>query len=51
MKGRGTGSLISDRMGESTTYALYALQERGKMFINPQTKFMKDDYRRKRPRR
>jgi GTP-binding protein len=38
MKGRGTGSLISDRMGESTTYALYALQERGKMFINPQTK-------------
>lgn len=38
MKGRGTGSLISDRMGESTTYALYALQERGKLFINPQTK-------------
>lgn len=38
MKGRGTGSLISDRMGETTTYALYALQERGKMFINPQTK-------------
>ncbi len=38
MKGRGTGSLISDRMGETTTYALYALQERGKMFLNPQTK-------------
>jgi len=38
MKGRGTGSLISDRMGETTTYALYALQERGKMFVNPQTK-------------
>jgi GTP-binding protein len=38
MKGRGTGSLISDRMGESTTYALYALQERGSLFIKPQTK-------------
>jgi GTP-binding protein len=38
MKGRGTGSLIADRMGETTTYALYALQERGKLFVNPQTK-------------
>ena len=38
MKGRGTGSLVSDRMGEATTYALYALQERGAMFIKPQTK-------------
>ena len=38
MKGRGTGSLVSDRMGEATTYALYALQERGALFIKPQTK-------------
>ncbi|MDQ6788165.1 MAG: translational GTPase TypA [Acidobacteriota bacterium] len=38
MKGRGTGSLIADRMGETTTYALYALQERGALFVNPQTK-------------
>ncbi len=38
MKGRGTGSLVSDRMGETTTYALYALQERGKLFVNPQVK-------------
>ena len=38
MKGRGTGSLVSDRMGEATSYALYALQERGTMFIKPQTK-------------
>lgn len=38
MKGRGTGSLVSDRMGVTTTYALYALQERGKLFVNPQTK-------------
>jgi GTP-binding protein len=38
LKGRGTGSLVSDRIGEATTYALYALQERGSMFIKPQTK-------------
>ncbi len=38
MKGRGTGSLISDRMGEAMTYALYALQERGTLFVKPQTK-------------
>ncbi|MEP6901403.1 MAG: translational GTPase TypA, partial [Actinomycetota bacterium] len=35
---RGTGSLVSDRMGEATTYALYALQERGALFLKPQTK-------------
>lgn len=38
MKGRGTGSLVSDRMGEAMTYALFALQERGALFIRPQTK-------------
>ncbi|MGI8468991.1 MAG: translational GTPase TypA [Pyrinomonadaceae bacterium] len=38
MKGRGTGSLVSDRMGEAMTYALFALQERGSLFIRPQTK-------------
>jgi GTP-binding protein len=38
MKGRGSGSLVADRMGESTTYALYNLQERGVMFIRPNTK-------------
>jgi GTP-binding protein len=38
MKGRGTGSLVSDRMGESTTYALYNLQERGSLFIRPNIK-------------
>jgi GTP-binding protein len=38
MKGRGTGSLVADRMGEATTYALYSLQERGTLFIKPQTK-------------
>ncbi len=38
MKSRQTGSLISDRVGVATTYALYNLQERGMMFIRPQTK-------------
>jgi len=38
MKGRGAGSLVADRLGESTTYALYNLQERGTMFIRPGTK-------------
>ncbi|HMO81751.1 MAG TPA: translational GTPase TypA [Pyrinomonadaceae bacterium] len=38
MKNRSTGSLVSDRMGEATTYALYNLQERGTLFIKPGTK-------------
>jgi GTP-binding protein len=38
MKGRGTGSLVADRMGESTSYALYNLQERGSLFIRPNTR-------------
>jgi len=38
MRSRSTGSLVADRMGESTTYALYNLQERGTLFIRPQTK-------------
>ncbi len=37
MKGRGTGSLVADRLGESTTYALFNLQERGSLFIRPNT--------------
>ncbi|HKP38450.1 MAG TPA: translational GTPase TypA [Pyrinomonadaceae bacterium] len=38
MKGRGTGSLVADRVGESTTYALFNLQERGSLFIRPNTR-------------
>ena len=33
MRGRSTGSLVADRMGETTTYALYNLQERGTLFL------------------
>jgi GTP-binding protein len=38
MRSRQTGSLVSDRMGETNTYALYNLQERGMLFVKPQIK-------------
>jgi GTP-binding protein len=38
MRGRTTGSMVADRMGEATTFALFNLQERGSMFIRPGTK-------------
>src|SRR5207237_796113 len=38
MRGRSTGSLVADRAGETTTYALFNLQERGTMFVRPGTK-------------
>ncbi len=34
---RPTGSLISDRSGKSTAYAMWNLQERGELFIEPGT--------------
>ena len=38
MRGRSTGSLVADRMGDTTTYALYNLQERGTLFVRPGTR-------------
>jgi GTP-binding protein len=38
MRSRSTGSLVADRVGETTTYALFNLQERGVLFVKPQTK-------------
>jgi GTP-binding protein len=35
LRTRPTGSLVADRRGASTAYALFALQERGEMFIGP----------------
>jgi GTP-binding protein len=32
---RPTGSLVADRRGPSTSYALFNLQERGEMFVGP----------------
>src|SRR5215475_1772237 len=38
LRGRATGSLVADRMGETTTYALYNLQERGTLFVRSGTR-------------
>ena len=38
MRGRSTGSLVADRTGDTTTYALYNLQERGTLFARPGVK-------------
>lgn len=35
LPGRGTGSLVSDRPGTTTGYAIYNLQERGELFLKP----------------
>lgn len=37
IKSRLTGSLVADREGVATAYALYNLQERGQLFITPST--------------
>ena len=34
---RITGALVADRAGQATTYALYNLQERGELFVRPNT--------------
>jgi len=34
---RPTGSLVADRQGKTTAYAIYNLQERGEIFITPGT--------------
>ena len=33
IQGRINGALVNDRLGKSTAYALYSLQERGSMFV------------------
>jgi GTP-binding protein len=35
LRTRPTGSLIADRSGETTTYSLLTLQERGSLFVGP----------------
>ena len=35
--GRPSGVLVADRAGKATAYAMYNLQERGKLFIEPTT--------------
>ena len=38
LRGRATGALVADRTGETTTYALFNLQERGTLFVRPGTR-------------
>jgi GTP-binding protein len=35
MRARPTGSLVADRTGVATAYAMFALQERGTLFVTP----------------
>ena len=37
ISGRPTGVLVADRAGKATAFALYNLQERGEIFIEPGT--------------
>jgi GTP-binding protein len=37
IRGRATGSLVADRAGNSNSYAMFNLQERGSLFMSPQT--------------
>ena len=38
INGRNTGAIIADRQGVATGYALFSLEDRGRMFITPGTK-------------
>jgi GTP-binding protein len=37
MRGRATGSLVADRTGTASSYAMFNLQERGSLFVPPGT--------------
>jgi GTP-binding protein len=37
MRMRGSGSLVADRAGVATAYAMFSLQERGTLFVEPGT--------------
>jgi GTP-binding protein len=37
MRARATGSLVADRSGTATAYAMFSLQERGSLFVEPGT--------------
>ncbi|HEY2579543.1 MAG TPA: translational GTPase TypA [Streptosporangiaceae bacterium] len=37
LRARPTGSLVADRSGSVTTYAMFGLQERGSLFVTPGT--------------
>jgi GTP-binding protein len=37
LRGRATGSLVADRSGTASAYAMFNLQERGSLFVSPGT--------------
>ena len=37
MRMRASGSLVADRTGTATAYAMFSLQERGSLFVEPGT--------------
>jgi GTP-binding protein len=37
MRGRATGSLVADRSGNASAYAMFNLQERGSLLVQPGT--------------
>jgi GTP-binding protein len=37
LRTRATGSLVADRSGQATSYAMFNLQERGSLFVEPAT--------------
>jgi GTP-binding protein len=37
LRTRATGSLVADRSGKATAYAMFGLQERGTLFVEPGT--------------
>ena len=45
---RSTGALVADRTGVATAYAIYNLQERGEIFVDPGVTVYGDDHRRER---
>src|SRR6266542_3626801 len=42
LRTRPSGSLVADRMGAATPYAMFGLQERGSLFVSPGTEVYED---------
>ena len=47
MRARPSGSLVADRTGTATAYAMFALQERGSLFVEPGTRGVRGHDRRR----
>ena len=47
ISGRATGSLVADRAGAASTYAMFNLQERGSLFVSPDHRGLRGHDRRR----